>query len=1313
MSATMRTPSEGLGDQEFDSPFNETLNAFDQTEAPLSPEALGESPFAAQFDRIPGDSEQVVEHRTRQRSEGGAGVTFPSGLVLRTASGATGHKEEHWDPHSTGLPLLQTDASVQGERLSPHFTVRELVSSGGTAASMARISPALVRVLEAIRSKAGKPVRITSGYRSWKRNQAVYARRGQTPTLSRHCSGQAVDLAIAGMTGVEIAKLAIDAAGADLAIGLGGDFIHVDVRGKWTLWEYAKNAGGKAAMAEVTRHRDAVLRGGAPLPPSPTPVPPPSPRPTAANRLVVDRHPMLAAHKGTRPDLILRWSNVDASGEVDVVAHFHGYSGAKQGMQLPRDKEPVSGLDFNDPRSPSTPGRTRPTLGILPRGHYAGDLPKANPERYRFIALTGKGELDKLIDDSLARLSLQTGRSLRRGRLILTAHSGGGQALLDVLAHMDPDEVHVFDALYQPGDNLVLWAKRRIARELSSPGAIPPAMRVLYRPGTKEKPGTQGYSETVARALCASLSSPPAARLISRFRVERTSFDHNRMPAQYGWRLLANAGDNLPDVTTLTCPLPAKEAEGEDETFLLTAEAWNEDAGEYEAQWNQQPHSSEAFDVLEAEDGECECESDESPGVEGLAWLDMEALSWNEGLDSEEETIPYAQAESFDGPYASAGELEGPQAPAWSEGLDHSDQHEYEYEGEEEHEYEGAYEADGEEEREEEWSEDFATDMFVPEPESPPDRLEPEAFADTLSAGDQTYEDFETFESEDPPSDKVDSFLESRRSLYKVELIGTNVNVTLPRSHDWTTRYTPRALTEGGVGAALNAMYTGGVSAARMAKAYEQVVGKSVKLKPAAKQQQGEAAVHAVIMDEGARDALASALNFTPKQMVDAWRMKISEARLIQLALASALRDFDQLVPHFAPKALASARLGTEAVRRLLDKHVQMMIETAKRHTATAAWRTAFKRNYPQYRGGREPAVADLGNLSTGQWAQTVLALAAATRDTLTKSIERRREEDRKHARNEHLRPHEVKATDAAKFILENFEPTQKVQLYTTQWIVHGGQTLTNLKGEPIYLLNANRDHITYQHVASRKFYKQTLEGFSEEQLYGIYVAAGEKSKGVIALTKWVIGVAGAIFPPVRYTVLAADVLNSAFKLQSSREVLERSYESVRLAYDNIDKMLPGVMPKVWDAVLDKRNAVLFNPLKNPDLGAWLKVIIRLVMERQARVVSGSYASEAVTGFLNKAWSAIKKGLTALWEVVKHVIIIGPAVVGSTGVSGHRALELAKQRLSQLGVADAAGIVLQIQRLSKDDRERLSRELQDLAKNATKLIETVGKALSW
>jgi flagellar protein FlgJ len=75
---------------------------------------------------------------------------------------------------------------------------------------LARISCRLVRNLQKIRDRVGQPVQVTSGYRSYRYNVELYESRGQKPINSQHSSGRAADIATAGMTGLEIAKLAID-----------------------------------------------------------------------------------------------------------------------------------------------------------------------------------------------------------------------------------------------------------------------------------------------------------------------------------------------------------------------------------------------------------------------------------------------------------------------------------------------------------------------------------------------------------------------------------------------------------------------------------------------------------------------------------------------------------------------------------------------------------------------------------------------------------------------------------------------------------------------------------------------------------------------------------------------------------------------------------------------------------------------------------------------------------------------------------------------------------------------------------------------
>lgn len=240
-------------------------------------------------------------------------------------------------------------------------------------------------------------------------------------------------------------------------------------------------------------------------------------------RLVVDRLPQLRSHKGRPPDLVLRWGAMPRSATVDVVVHLHGHSDCGQCMDLVREMEPRSGLDLADPANPATAGRTTPTLLILPRGNFYGGRSRHG---YDFPAVVRPGAVDTLIDDALRRFGAATGVRATRGRRILTAHSGGGAALMAILRHMDPDEVHTFDALYGHPRPLVDWARRHKAAGRG-------ALRVLFRPGERTAPHSLAVADVVGA------SSP-------RFRVEETRVPHLDIPRVYGWRLLADPAADLP-----------------------------------------------------------------------------------------------------------------------------------------------------------------------------------------------------------------------------------------------------------------------------------------------------------------------------------------------------------------------------------------------------------------------------------------------------------------------------------------------------------------------------------------------------------------------------------------------------------------------------------------------------------------------------------------------------------------------------------------------------------------------------------------------
>ncbi|WP_425148720.1 hypothetical protein [Deinococcus sp.] len=276
----------------------------------------------------------------------------------------------------------------------------------------------------------------------------------------------------------------------------------------------------------------------------------PVPPTTAAGREALEDVPGLERHRGPGPELILRWNQipVPAPSVVDVALHFHGFSGHGAAMNTARDKEGASGLDFADPRSPAQPGRTRPTLGLLPRGHYYGGRSGAG---YDFPELVRPGRVRALIDWSLehwSRIHLPGSPTPALGRLVLSAHSGGGAALWQVLDELDPHEVYVFDALYQSPARLLRWARSRIARDAATglAGGLEAwmrqsggALRVLYTSGG----GTAGNSLEAQRHLQDLLA--PASALQPWYRVERTPVAHGEVPRRYGWQLLADAAAEL------------------------------------------------------------------------------------------------------------------------------------------------------------------------------------------------------------------------------------------------------------------------------------------------------------------------------------------------------------------------------------------------------------------------------------------------------------------------------------------------------------------------------------------------------------------------------------------------------------------------------------------------------------------------------------------------------------------------------------------------------------------------------------------------
>ena len=121
---------------------------------------------------------------------------------------------------------------AEGSRqITDHFRVYEFACSDGS--DVVFVSQALADILENIRVHFGRPVTITSGYRTVSYNAGLK----NSSKKSQHCNGLAADIKVEGHTPKEVYNYACQLLGDHGGVGRYKTFTHVDVRANKSRWK--------------------------------------------------------------------------------------------------------------------------------------------------------------------------------------------------------------------------------------------------------------------------------------------------------------------------------------------------------------------------------------------------------------------------------------------------------------------------------------------------------------------------------------------------------------------------------------------------------------------------------------------------------------------------------------------------------------------------------------------------------------------------------------------------------------------------------------------------------------------------------------------------------------------------------------------------------------------------------------------------------------------------------------------------------------------------------------------------------------------
>ena len=141
---------------------------------------------------------------------------------------------DYQDPNNTSNPVYVINNPEYS--LAPNFKLKEFATTNGKIQPYARIDEDLVIALQQLRDRIQKPIIITSGYRSFARQQELIKQGSTESTKSRHCSGDGADIKVVEFYPKELSNIIIDTLGEDIGLGIYAGHVHLDCRGYKARW---------------------------------------------------------------------------------------------------------------------------------------------------------------------------------------------------------------------------------------------------------------------------------------------------------------------------------------------------------------------------------------------------------------------------------------------------------------------------------------------------------------------------------------------------------------------------------------------------------------------------------------------------------------------------------------------------------------------------------------------------------------------------------------------------------------------------------------------------------------------------------------------------------------------------------------------------------------------------------------------------------------------------------------------------------------------------------------------------------------------